>query len=200
MEKAKNYIEQLKKKGFSIETVKDIVKDFGFNGAVLVQGDYNWNHQIDGFSLYEGELMISIYWQGDSVDGNTSVEANKFRTRSTVTIPAETFFDGYRTRTTHSDLHITREELESTVGPLIEWLSPENIQTREQQKRQEEAYIKVKTYTQKNLVPEFRDYDYYKYGKKALVINQYIYENAIELAGMTHEQLEEKMWAVFKEK
>lgn len=192
---ALKYIDSLKKSGFNIDIVKDIIKDYG---TINVKGEFNWNHRIDGFWMSENKLMISVYWQGDSTDGNDSVSASGFLTRDTVTIPAVTFFDGYRTRETHSDLHITRDELKAVVPAIIEWLSPENIQARETQRKREKAYKKVKDYMKENLVPKFKRYDEWKYVKNAFVLNQYIYNNAIELAKLSNEELEARLWEKFK--
>ena len=49
-----------------------------------------------------------------------------------------------------------------------------------------------------NLVPKFKRYDEWKYVKNAFVLNQYIYNNAIELAKLSNEELEARLWEKFK--
>ena len=91
--------------------------------------EFNWNHQIEGFFIGKnGEVLVDIYWQGDSTDGNTSEYASSLMYGKV--IPAEHEFDGYRTYYKHGDLRISREEFADALKAVGKYLAPEEIKAR----------------------------------------------------------------------
>lgn len=80
---------------------------------IRVRGDFNWNHEVEGFILgSDGNVYVNIYWQGDSTDGGDTIRLSSVMSSSRgAVIPAESSFDGYRTRTRHSDIRVTPDEV-----------------------------------------------------------------------------------------
>lgn len=76
-----------------------------------------WNHYITNFHLYNGKLFATVYWQGDSTDGDDVIRIipGTFNYR----IPAEHYDDGYRTRTIHNDINIDSTELYDAIKRLV---------------------------------------------------------------------------------
>lgn len=185
------------KKGVSIELITEILKKFSPKGLIRVDAEFNWNHEITGFWLNKnGELMIDIYWQGDSTDGNTCISGSSFRSRDTVVVPAEHFFDGSRTRIVHGDLRIEKSELQPTAASLIEWLSDENFQKRELRRRQKEAFEKIDAFFQANVKEKLvRRYGVYPYKglPKWWQLRAMMEEDALRLIDLSPEKLEAKI-------
>lgn len=99
--------------------------------------EFNWNHQIEGFFLDDkGEVYASIYWQGDSTDGTTSIKASQLVCGRT--IPAEHEWLGDRTYYTHGDLRIGAQEFGEAVRAVAKFLAPEEIKARKVAKERSE--------------------------------------------------------------
>ena len=103
MRKTDKYFRTELRKGFDegSAVIADVLKKH-FTGKwgteVKVKNEFNWNHCVEGFGLTsKGEVYVNVYWQGDNTDGNNTVCLNDFKYRNEVVIPAESFFDGYRT-------------------------------------------------------------------------------------------------------
>ena len=108
--------------------------------------EFNWNHQIEGFFIGKnGEVLVDIYWQGDSTDGNTSEYASSLMYGKV--IPAEHEFDGYRTYYKHGDLRISREEFADALKAVGKYLAPEEIKARkiarERDEKKDEVYKEI---------------------------------------------------------
>lgn len=129
------YREELKKRP-TIALITEIVKKYGkekYHTRICFNCKFNWNHRVEGFYLGKNDtLWLDIYWQGDSTDGSDSVKVSDLWNRKEVVIPAESFFDGYRTRTTHSDIRVDKSELDEAIAKLLEWLSPEAVKARKE--------------------------------------------------------------------
>ena len=90
---------------------------------------FNWNHRIEHICSNKNyPLFFSIYWQGDSTDGNDGADAlevlQRIRGGRDYVIPAEHEFLGDRTYCRHGDLRIEKEELEQVFQALIGYLKP----------------------------------------------------------------------------
>lgn len=127
MRKTKKYYQNVVNQGLlsALAILPEIVSRYGKNPQglrgrkkILVNTEMGWNHRIIGFSFYKKELYINIYWQGDSTDGNDSIKM--VPGRISYHIPAEHYDDGYRTRTIHSDINITAEELYNAIIATIQ--------------------------------------------------------------------------------
>ena len=80
---------------------------------------FNWNHRID--SVYQdnkGRYWANVYWQGDSTDGDEAISLDELERG--ITIPAEHYYDGERTRTRHSDLRIRPSELKDVMSAIAD--------------------------------------------------------------------------------
>lgn len=84
-------------------------KTRGWRDAKIERVGNEWNGDIVGFcyNVRKNELIVEIYWQGDSTDGNDCVVFD----RSGIVLPAESYWDGYRTREDHSDVRFDQDEL-----------------------------------------------------------------------------------------
>lgn len=141
----------------SLEILPEVIKKFGYkrwsedksNNALNLRGytEFNWNHQIRGFFIgshkeAKGRLLVDIYWQGDSTDGNESEYASALAYGKT--IPAVHEWLGDRTYCKHGDLRITREEFADALKAVAKYLAPEEIKKRkiakERSKKQTAVY------------------------------------------------------------
>lgn len=86
-----------------------------------------WDHQLEGFIISKNKLYIDVYWQGDDTNGNTYVLFSDVYNHKH-TIPAKSYFDGYRTRYTHEDIRIEPSEVKELINNLINWLQPKSKQ------------------------------------------------------------------------
>lgn len=93
---------------------------------------FNWNHKIERIGVstdLKGMPYFSIYWQGDSTDGTTSADlmsvVSAVRYGRDYVIPAEHEFLGDRTYCRHSDLRISKAEVEDAYKALIAYLTPQ---------------------------------------------------------------------------
>jgi hypothetical protein len=132
---AKYYREELMK-NHNLTTlttlIKEVVAKYGKDKQIRLKNDeFNWNHQVTGFSVStKGIVYVDVYWQGDSTDGDTCVSLTDVYNRGKVTIKAEHFFDGYRTRCKHSDINVEKYEVVKLISLLAEYLSPSAIKER----------------------------------------------------------------------
>ena len=111
--------------------IKEVVAKYGKDNQITLKNDdFNWNHQVTGFSVSKGIVYVNVYWQGDSTDGDTCVSLSDVYNRGKVTIKAEHYFDGYRTRCRHSDINVEKYEVVKLVSLLSEYLSPGAIKER----------------------------------------------------------------------
>lgn len=112
--------------------IKEIVTKFGSDKSLYIGGaECNWNHWVKGFAIGKnGDLLIKVYWQGDSTDGNDYVSFNDVYGRGKSVIRAETYWDGYRTRYRHGDINVEKYEVEKLIKLLAEWLSPDAMKAR----------------------------------------------------------------------
>ena len=91
---AKYYREELMK-NHNLSTlttlIKEVVTKYGKDNQIsLKNDDFNWNHQVTGFSVSsKGIVYVNVYWQGDSTDGDTCVSLSDVYNRGKVTIQAE---------------------------------------------------------------------------------------------------------------
>lgn len=82
-------------------------KTRGWRTANISPVSNNWNGSITGFSYSKRKLYVDVYWQGDSTDGEDSVQFREFG----IVLPSESWFDGERTREDHSDIEFEEKEL-----------------------------------------------------------------------------------------
>ena len=144
----------------SIAILPEVIKKFGHkrwadysNGNdtlnIRKYTEFNWNHRIEGFFIgnykeSKGKLLVDIYWQGDSTDGNESEYASALAYGKT--IPAEHEFIGGRTYYKHSDIRISREEFADALKAVAKYLSPEEIKKRKIANARAETSTKVFNY------------------------------------------------------
>lgn len=120
-----------------IDIIKEVVKKYApedkwWTRIYLAKNTkFNWNHKIERIGVSEngkGVVYFSIYWQGDSTDGNDTADLTKVinavRYGREYVIPAEHEFIGNRTYCRHSDLRISKEEVEDAYKALVAYLTP----------------------------------------------------------------------------
>jgi hypothetical protein len=128
MRKTKKYYRELLENTKTISQLKpilfEIVKKYGKNGQLYLKGEYSWNFRLTGFYIpvRSKTLYVEYYWQGDDTDGDDCIEFDNFINKSTVIIPAETYFDGRRTYYKHGDIEIDRKDIFNLIPKLIELL------------------------------------------------------------------------------
>ena len=119
-----------------IDTIKEVVKKYApedkwWTRIYLAEHTkFNWNHKIERIGVNkQGVVYFSIYWQGDSTDGNDAADLTKVinavRYGRDYVIPAEHEFLGDRTYCRHSDLRISKAEVEDAYKALIAYLTPQ---------------------------------------------------------------------------
>lgn len=157
--------------------------------------NFNWNHTISGFRVSsKDQLIVNIYWQGDSTDGTeqeylTDIIRGK-------TIPAEYDNVGGRWGVVcrHSSLNITRDEVDKAIKALAEWISPKAIKERKLARERADRKINVERKARELCIDNKNDYSYgwhaderYWNGKRAV---DRLVENEFEkLFPMTDEEL-----------
>lgn len=86
--------------------------------CISARSEYTWNYRVEGFITVGTTVYVSIYWQGDSTDGYNDIPLADVR-RGRV-IPAETSFDGERTREKHGDIHVTPQSVYNAILKIAE--------------------------------------------------------------------------------
>lgn len=106
------------------EVLTEVIKKYKPTG---LKANFNWDHQLTKFVIDKNKLYVEVYWQGDSTDGEDYVLFSSVYNRNH-TIPAKSYFDGYRTRYTHEDIRIEPSEVKELVNNLVNWLQPKSKQ------------------------------------------------------------------------
>lgn len=103
------------------DTLKQIVKKYGnkYGELHFTPSGRFWDHTIEGMYLSKNKLFLNIYWTGDSTDGTESVGFIDVWNSGKYIIPKKTFFDGTRTRTTHGDIEVTKNEVIEYINKFI---------------------------------------------------------------------------------
>jgi hypothetical protein len=103
------------------DTLKQIVKKYGnkYGELHFTPSGRFWDHTIEGMYLSKNKLFLNIYWTGDSTDGTESVNYIDIFNSGRYIIPKKTFFDGTRTRTTHGDIEVTKNEVIEYINKFI---------------------------------------------------------------------------------
>ena len=134
---AKYYRDELAKRHTTndFETlIKEVCTKFGKDKEISLwkRVEFNWNHRVEGFrvSSTNGRVLVKVYWQGDSTDGDDYVYLTDVLRKGIDVIPAEHEWLGDRTYCRHSDIRVERDEVESLIGELAKWLSPKEIKER----------------------------------------------------------------------
>ena len=134
---AKFYREELAKSHTSNDfenLIKEVCTKFGGKDKSIClwkRVEFNWNHRVEGFRLGKGgRVLVKVYWQGDSTDGDDYVYLTDVLRNGIDVIKAEHHWDGYRTYEVHSDIRVRREEVESLIKELAKWLSASEIKER----------------------------------------------------------------------
>lgn len=132
---SKFYREELIKKNQPLsvitELVKEVISKYGKDNCIYIKDNtFNWNHQVTGFMVSKGILYVNVYWQGDDTDGYEAILFADVYNKGKVTIKAKHFFDGCRTRCTHSDINVEKNEIIEMLSHLSNYLSPSAIKER----------------------------------------------------------------------
>ena len=135
---AKFYREELVKRQTSTDfetLIKEVCTKFGGKEkeiSLWKRVEFNWNHRVEGFrvSSTNGRVLVKVYWQGDSTDGDDYVYLTDVLRRGIDVIPAKHYFDCGRTYEVHSDIRVEKEEIDSLIAELAKWLSPAEVKAR----------------------------------------------------------------------
>lgn len=134
---AKYYREELAKaKNYTtLETlINEICTKFGGKDksiSLWKRVEFNWNHRVEGFRVAKnGKVLVKVYWQGDSTDGDDYVYLSDVLRKGIEVIRAEHFYECGRTYERHSDIRVEREEVENLIVELYKWLTPSEIKER----------------------------------------------------------------------
>ena len=111
MKKTKKYYRDKINRSFAdaCEVLPEILMKYGnvtgrMKRMLPADSSYLSNYKVDGFTIDHGRISVKIYWQGDDTDGTESVTLEQ--ACAFYVIPAQTMWDGYRTREIHGDIHI----------------------------------------------------------------------------------------------
>lgn len=113
--------------------IKEVLEKWGgkYNEITPKRVEYNWNHRVVSFSLGKGgRVLVKVYWQGDSTDGDDFVYLADVLRKGEDVIRAVHHFDCGRTYEVHSDICVEREEVLNLVKSLVGWLSPNEVKAR----------------------------------------------------------------------
>ena len=106
------------------EVLIEVIKKYKPRG---LEAEMGWDHQLKDLVVDKNRLYVEVYWQGDSTDGEDYVLFLNVYNRNH-TIPAKSYFDGYRARYTHGDIRIEPSEVKELINNLINWLQPKSKQ------------------------------------------------------------------------
>ena len=113
--------------------IKEVLEKWGgkYTEITPKRVEYNWNHRVESFLLGKnGKVLIKVYWQGDSTDGDDFVYLADVLRKGEDVIRAVHHFDCGRTYEVHSDICVEREEVLNLVKSLVGWLSPNEVKAR----------------------------------------------------------------------
>lgn len=118
------------------EVIKKYAPKDGWRSEIYFRREatpFKWNHRIERIGLNKSGMSsayLDIYWQGDSTDGNTTVNLSDViravGSGRDYVIPAEHEFINGRTYERFSDICISREEVGNAYKALINYLSPKS--------------------------------------------------------------------------
>ena len=128
MKKTKKYYRELIPTITSVykleEVLIEVIKKYKPRGLETEMG---WDHQLKDLVVDKNKLYVEVYWQGDSTDGEDYVLFSNVYNRKH-TIPAKSYFDGYRTIYDHEDIRIEPSEVKKLINNLVNWLQPKSKQ------------------------------------------------------------------------
>lgn len=140
----------------AVSVLPEVIKKYGSkrwygskcNDTICLKGytEFEWNHQLEAFNYIadKNRVCVSIYWQGDSTDGNDSEWADVLMYGKT--IPAQSEWLGDRTYYKHGDLRISAEEFRNALKAVAKYLSPEETKKRKVANARAETNTKVFNY------------------------------------------------------
>lgn len=182
--------------------IKDVLTKYGKDNEIRLDGTKcNWNHWVNGFAISpKGELLVSIYWQGDSTDGSDYAPFNEILNRGKYVIRAKSYWDGYRTRYYHSDINVEKYEVTELIKLLVEWLSPNAIKERKINatisKLKKEVLDKIENEYFKKYSRKFGSNEEYYNGKGAVI--ELLINNAKEFIKIDFDAVMEIVDKVFR--
>ena len=163
--------------------------------------EFEWNHQIEAFHFVKekNRISASIYWQGDSTDGNDSEWADNLVYGKT--IPADNEWLGDRTYCRHGDLRISAEEFRNAIKAVAEYLSPEEMKKRKEAERKAELHKKVFDLVEQNAPKSSRngwgrDENWERYWNGREAVEKVLAKNP-DLLNRTFEELKPVVEKVF---
>ena len=138
-----------------VSLLPEVIRKFGtkrwsgskYNDNIYIRHitEFHWNHRIERLCVDDkGVSFASIYWQGDSTDGTTSVDVSRLVNGHV--IPAKHEWIGDRTYCEHGDLRISAEEFAEAIRAVAKYLAPEAINARKEAERKAELTNKVFDY------------------------------------------------------
>lgn len=122
---------------------------YGGKKYIPVKGftEFEWNHKIEGFSVAKnGQVLVDIYWQGDSTDGNTYEYASDLIYGKVIPAEWDEIGGEYGMQERHSPIRISKEEFEAAIKAVAQYLSPEEIKARKIIDRRHKTMEKVFNY------------------------------------------------------
>lgn len=114
------------------EVIKRYAKDGRINLAKSdTDENFNWNHLVEGFFLSkDGGLYASVYWQGDSTDGNDSILACKVRKGGYIPARYDEIGGPRAMECVHDAIQFEDWEMEAALKAVAKWLAPDRIKAR----------------------------------------------------------------------
>lgn len=194
---------------YDTSVISEVIKLYGRGNRFWLNNETEFcrNHRIQSIQINDkGKLTLSIYWQGDSTDGNNSVLLSE--ALYGYTIPAEHFYDCGRTYCRHSDIVIKRSEILDAIKVMGNLISDELKKEVKAEKDKERSIKKltkrVQTYLdefkaqrEKERKNGYRDSaDMTFFGIAG--VEKAIKERAEDLLALNDEQLERAIKHIFK--
>lgn len=105
----------------AVNILPDMLKKHGEGSLkqISVRPEMGWNYRIEGFYVSRGAVYVDVYWQGSSTDGTQNVSLDKLvasiKSGRDYIIPADSYFDGERTRTRHGDIRIDKNAVYDAI-------------------------------------------------------------------------------------
>lgn len=185
--------------------IAEVVKKYGHDNKVHLEGEFNWNHRLNGFYVNsKGEVSVIVYWQGDSTDGDDYAPFVKMWNDTAYNrehiIRAVHYFDGNRTYCKHGDLCTERYQLVELCKLLAEYITPTAIKER----KKREMIGKVQTKVSRKLYTEYHNRFFVrfanneKYYNGVDAVNTLIEKKGVELFELDDDTLFDIVEKVFK--
>lgn len=175
--------------------IKEIIGKYGNDDEISPErAEFNWNHCVTAFRIsgLNKRLLVRVYWQGDSTDGDDYVYFDDLYRNGKSTI---------KSTDQHGTLYVEKEELTELISNLAKWLMPNEIKAR----KIRAEISKIESMVSRKLGNEYYRNYYNKYNSNGEpyyngcgAVRKMLEEQGEKLLKMSEEEILKAVEKVFK--